>query len=106
MKFHGQNYEDRIAYHYFQRFPDATLRKTFLDVGAYDGADLSNSLVFEELGWKGICVEANSDVFPRLQANRRCICLNVACSDREGFANYYGESNVTPLGTIGGQAAE
>lgn len=106
MKFHGQNDEDRIAYHYFQRFPEGSLRKTYLDVGAFDGVDLSNTLLFENLGWQGICVEANSEVFPRLRANRRCVCLNVACSDREEMVEFFSEDRVAPLGTIGREAAE
>ena len=106
MKFHGQDKEDRLAYHFFQRFPEKSLRKTYFDVGAYDGVDLSNSLLFEELGWRGICVEANSEVFPRLRANRRCVCLNVACSDREEIGDFFSESRVGPLGTIGREAAE
>ena len=105
MKFHGQFEEDRIAFHYFQRFRAADLRKTYLDVGAYDGADLSNTLLFEELGWKGICVEANSAVFPQLRANRKCICLNMGCSDTEGSGDFYGEQGLTALGTINKQAA-
>ena len=106
MKFHGQFEEDRIAYHYFQRFRPADLRKTYLDVGAFDGAHLSNTLLFEELGWKGICVEANTAVFPELRANRKCICLNVGCSDTEGSGDFYGEEGLTALGTINRQAAD
>jgi len=50
----------------------------FLDIGANDGVSLSNTKGFEELGWKGICVEPNPDVFKKLIESRNCKCLNVA----------------------------
>ena len=42
----------------------------FVDLGAYDGVQTSNTLSLEKLGWVGICVEANSEVYERLVANR------------------------------------
>lgn len=49
----------------------------FVDLGAYDGIESSNTLFFEEtLGWHGICVEPIPDAFAKLEANRRCLCLN------------------------------
>lgn len=39
---------------------------TFLDVGAYDGASLSNTRKLAELGWSGILVEGSSFSFHRL----------------------------------------
>ena len=32
---------------------------TFLDLGAYDGVDLSNTRALTELGWAGVCIEPN-----------------------------------------------
>jgi len=56
----------------------------FLDVGAYDGKNISNSLFFEEsLGWTSYCVEANPDTYEKLVVNRpRCNNINVAISNR------------------------
>lgn len=43
----------------------------FVDLGAYDGVQTSNTFALEaELGWSGICVEANVDYFERLKSNR------------------------------------
>jgi len=54
----------------------------FVDIGAYDGIESSNTLFFEEtLGWYGICVEPLPQVFPRLTLNRKCICINTCALD-------------------------
>jgi FkbM family methyltransferase len=61
----------------------------FLDIGAYDGVDLSNTYLLEnELEWNGICCEANESVFDRLIKNRKCECLNVAVSDFDGYSGF------------------
>ena len=58
----------------------------FVDVGAHDGISFSNTLVFErELGWTGICIEPNPDVFTRLKNNRSAICLNIAIANAAGM---------------------
>jgi FkbM family methyltransferase len=38
----------------------------FLDIGAHDGAYLSNTLALVERGWSGVMVEANPFIFARL----------------------------------------
>ena len=50
----------------------------FVDIGANDGVEISNSLLFEELGWQGFCVEANPKTFEKLRKNRKCDCYNLA----------------------------
>lgn len=57
----------------------------FLDIGAYDGVNFSNSYYFEkERNWKGICVEPIPNVFKNLSKNRNCILINGAISETEG----------------------
>ena len=52
---------------------------TFIDIGAYDGIDMSNSYLLEcSYGWTGVCVEANPDVYPQLRTNRNCMTINKA----------------------------
>ena len=50
----------------------------FVDIGAHDGVDGSNTKYFEEIGWKGICVEPHPIVFQKLKSNRACEVLNCA----------------------------
>ncbi|MCW3111772.1 MAG: FkbM family methyltransferase [Segetibacter sp.] len=55
----------------------------FLDVGAFDGVALSNTFYLEKnLGWAGICIEPNPNVFELLKVNRKCTCLNCCISDK------------------------
>jgi FkbM family methyltransferase len=42
----------------------------FVEVGAYDGVTFSNTLAFEEIGWKGILIEANPDASELCRKNR------------------------------------
>jgi len=56
----------------------------FLDVGAFDGVFLSNTFWLEKnLGWKGICIEADPETFALLRRYRTSLCLN-ACVGPEG----------------------
>jgi FkbM family methyltransferase len=74
IQFTGQIYQDLIAYLLFKGKPDGF----FIDIGANDGISISNTYVLENLGWKGICIEPQPDVFIELEKNRRCDCYNVA----------------------------
>ena len=46
----------------------------FVDVGANDGIKFSNTINLEKLGWNGICIDGNLDIFDKLKKNRNCIC--------------------------------
>lgn len=78
--FQGQYLQDKYVYENF--FADYR-GGTFIDIGAHDGVSLSNTLFFEkEMGWSGLCIEPNPDVFPFLLKNRK-MCLQAALSDKE-----------------------
>lgn len=55
--FRAQNGEDRWLADFFGNKTDGY----FVDVGAYNGVDLSNSYHFEHIGWTGILVEPDPD---------------------------------------------
>jgi hypothetical protein len=81
VKFHGQISQDLIAYLFFNRKKDGF----FVDIGANDGVTYNNTFVFEQLGWKGICVEQpHPAVFKKLVANRKCDLRNVAVTSQAG----------------------
>jgi FkbM family methyltransferase len=62
----------------------------FIDVGAYDGNIVSNTLYMEDcLGWSGICIEPNPSVYSKLESNRNCNCLNFGISDVESEMDFY-----------------
>ncbi|GHV93668.1 hypothetical protein AGMMS50268_41710 [Spirochaetia bacterium] len=55
----------------------------FVDIGANDGLIGSNTYVFEQMGWRGICVEPQPDIFRHyLKRNRNCDCYNVALTSK------------------------
>ncbi|HKY99978.1 MAG TPA: FkbM family methyltransferase [Rhabdochlamydiaceae bacterium] len=61
----------------------------FVDIGAYDGVSMSNSYFFEkELGWKGICIEPNPQVFDKLQKLRKAVCVQACISDKKETAKF------------------
>ena len=59
-------------------------------MGAVDGVLESVSYLYEHcLGWRGVLVEANPDVFPRLTRNRpHTLNLRVAACRRHGYVNF------------------
>ena len=57
---------------------------TFLEIGADDGIDKSNTFFYEKKGWKGLCVEPSPKRFELLRINRNCVCENYAISEEEG----------------------
>jgi FkbM family methyltransferase len=72
-EYHSQIGQDRYVNKAF--FKNAK-NGFFLDIGAHDGVSISNTYFFEsELGWSGICLEPNPEVFEKLIANRSCTCI-------------------------------
>lgn len=59
----------------------------FIEVGASDGIELSNTYLLEkEYNWRGICCEPIPSVFERLTKNRpNSICFNDAVYDQSGL---------------------
>lgn len=56
----------------------------FVDCGAYDGIQTSNTYALEKLGWKGICIEASPAFYKALCQNRTSININRAITDYTG----------------------
>jgi FkbM family methyltransferase len=81
MQFYSQDGQDEFIVRLFKNKKEGV----FLDIGAYDGLNYSNSLYMEkELSWKGICIEPNPIVFKQLEVNRNCICLNCGVGETKG----------------------
>lgn len=73
-------------------------RGVFVEVGAWDGVDLSNTVFFErERGWTGLAIEPLPDRYAQLTKNRRCTTLNCAISDTEGEADFLALSGPTSM---------
>lgn len=86
MSFYSQYGQDEWLYNnYFKGVKNGT----FLEIGADDGVDKSNTKFFEDhLGWKGICVEPSPKRFKLLSKNRTCICEEVAVAGSVGTVEF------------------
>eukprot|EP01083_Nonionella_stella_P022864 63179_1 len=82
---HSQYGQDQWIYdHYFKN----QKRGTFVELGAFDGKLLSNTLLFEELGgWTGLCIEATPFLYEKLVKNRpKCYNVHAAVGANRGKA--------------------
>ena len=64
--FKAQSGEDRLL---MQDFP-GKLNGSCVEVGAFDGLDMSNTYFFDRLGWKCLLIEADPEVAKICQGNR------------------------------------
>jgi FkbM family methyltransferase len=94
--FHSQEGQDKLLETFFFR---GFKNGVFMDVGAYDGKTINNTLFFEEThGWTGVNVEPIKKVYDQLVQNRPgCINLNVACSDKDGKASFICNDGYTTM---------
>ena len=65
----------------------------FVEVGCIDGRCYSNTLTFEERGWKGLCVEAHGGYIEMLKKNRpNSIVSHCAAGEADEDAVFYANS--------------
>lgn len=96
-KYYSQHGEDLLLWTLF----DNQSSGFFVEVGAFNGVHYSNTLSFEEQGWKGICIEAHPDYFPLCERARSgSVCIFAACvgPDHSGHA----QLQIEPLGLLSG----
>ena len=81
---HSQYGQDQVAFELLGK-PKTGV---FIDIGANDGLTFSNSLLFEERGWQGICIEPHPTIFSELQNNRKCHCVNACIAAKDGLVDF------------------
>lgn len=81
---YSQYGQDLVVAELFSGFEEGT----FVDIGANDGSTFSNSLLFEERGWHGICIEPHPSIFKILQGNRSCNLVNCCIAERDGTVDF------------------
>jgi FkbM family methyltransferase len=75
LEYYSQHGEDYLLHWLFESVESGF----YVDIGAFDGRHLSNTYVFEQLGWSGICVEPHPEYFPFLKRNRpNATCVGAA----------------------------
>ena len=66
---------------------------TFIDLGAFDGINLSNTRRLMELGWGGVCVEPHPITFNNLEHNcsqfQSVLCYQFAMADKNDTVAFY-----------------
>lgn len=79
-KFYGQHKEDAILWGLFHTLKTGV----FVDVGALDGIEYSNSYLFELANWKGVCIEAHPKYAAICKKNRpKSIVVHAAAADED-----------------------
>ena len=92
-KFYGQSGEDKYIFdNYINKKTDDGF---FIELGAFDGENYSNTKFFEDtLNFKGILIEANPIYYKRLLANRpKSICIEGAVNSfNKKFVEFIGDN--------------
>jgi len=60
----------------------------YVEIGAWDGRKKNSTVILEQAGWDGVCIEASPPSYQQLISNRKCRCLNVAVYDHDGEIDY------------------
>jgi FkbM family methyltransferase len=50
----------------------------YVEIGAFDGKKKNSTIILEQEGWNGVCVEPTPSSYAQLIKNRKCRCENVA----------------------------
>ena len=81
---YSQNQEELYILNHFKG-----KQGTFLDLGAYDGKELSNTRALIELGWAGCCIEPHPTICEELEKNclgfDKVFCFEVAIGKENGI---------------------
>jgi FkbM family methyltransferase len=85
MKSYSQDKQDVLI---FEKYLKNRENGYFVDIGANDGKTFSNSLLYEEMGWNGVCVEPHPRAFSVLSEIRKCICVNACISNETKKVNF------------------
>jgi len=76
--YYGQHREDV----YIEELLSHIKNGVCIEVGAYDGISLSNTLHFEEMGWKALCIEPIPLAFEKCKTIRK-ECYQCCISDKD-----------------------
>jgi FkbM family methyltransferase len=60
----------------------------YVEIGAWDGRKKNSTIILENLGWDGVCIEPTPESFEALTKTRKCRCLNVAVFNKNGTAEF------------------
>lgn len=81
MKYYSQYGQDKFIY---ENFFINKKQGFFIDIGASDPVNGSNTMFFEQLGWTGILIEPNKKDYENLIISRKTPAENVAIYSNSG----------------------
>jgi FkbM family methyltransferase len=78
--------QDKYCHTLFSEKTDGT----YVEIGAHNGIKFSNTYIFQQLGWRGMCIEPIPEVYNELCKNRNsnCICIRGCIADFSGEAQF------------------
>jgi FkbM family methyltransferase len=100
--FTSQYGEDLLIWCYFNQ----SRRGYFVEIGGYDGVTYSNTYALEMLGWEGVVVEADPELYSKcvhVRTRSKCIHAAVGKNDAQGtvsFSSVVDHAGVTPLSFV------
>jgi FkbM family methyltransferase len=81
----SQDGEEIILYNFFGRKNTGF----YIELGAYNGVDLSNTYFFEAVGWDGLLIEPDPGLYQQCLLSRpNSKVINAAASDRSGSLQF------------------
>lgn len=95
-QYYSQDAQDRFLHeHVFHHFRNGF----FVDVGAYDGVNINNTLFYEKTyNWKGMNFEPLPPIYAKLIKNRpNSLNFNCAINTKEGEAEFYNNTICTTM---------
>lgn len=104
IQFRGQLLQDRWVWHQLSRLKPNMNDGYFVDIGCNDGVTINNTLVFEQMGWQGICVDADTRAYEKAVRSRVSPVEFAAVwtvSNEPLFFQQHEESLLSGLGTTG-----
>lgn len=96
--FHGQINQDKwVLEKWLQQGNSIGDKGYFVDVGAFDGVQFSNSLLFEKLDWNGVCIEASAASAEKCKQNRKCDVVQAIVTGKEGGQELFVRNEIEPM---------
>lgn len=96
---HSQNNEEKAILEFFDGASGS-----FLDIGAFDGVAISNTLALAERGWRGVLIEPAPEPFARMARHYKqfplCECVQAAVTADGRWCKFYYEAHRQWAGTV------
>jgi FkbM family methyltransferase len=61
-----------ICQYYYDNYGNKLAHRFYIEIGAFNGSKQNSTIVLEQAGWEGVCVEPMPVNIKRLKKNRKC----------------------------------